>query len=180
LGGAPVSEHLPKRPPGHRTRPAVMATDSPGTSPEYAPPGRLRRPIARSGVTTWMPRRCDTSLVVRRSSWGLWCKSRDPIGYLGYSGGCTVCESAMSKLKRVATLFKGRHFDRDVIILGVRGYLRFKLSLRDLVERMAERGLSMAIRPSWVGCSATHRSSRNAGDDLPELWAIHGGSTRHT
>ena len=29
-------------------------------------------------------------------------------------------------------LFKGRHFDREIIILGVRWYLRFKLSLRDL------------------------------------------------
>ena len=35
------------------------------------------------------------------------------------------------------------HFDREVIILCVRWYLRFKLSLRDLVEMMAERGLSL-------------------------------------
>jgi transposase-like protein len=40
--------------------------------------------------------------------------------------------------------FEGRHFDREVIILCVRWYLRFKLSLRDLVEIMAERGLSLA------------------------------------
>src|SRR5580698_2839081 len=40
-------------------------------------------------------------------------------------------------------LFKGRHFDRDVVILCVRWNLRFKLSYRDLVEMMAERGLSM-------------------------------------
>ena len=39
---------------------------------------------------------------------------------------------------------RGSHFDREVIILCVRWYLRFKLSLRDLVEMMAERGLSMA------------------------------------
>ena len=44
----------------------------------------------------------------------------------------------------MAELFEGRHFDREVIILCVRWYLRFKLSLRDLVEMMAERGLSMA------------------------------------
>jgi len=50
----------------------------------------------------------------------------------------------MGKLKAVAELFEGRHFDREVIILCVRWYLRFKLSLRDLVEVMAERGLSMA------------------------------------
>ena len=50
----------------------------------------------------------------------------------------------MAKLKTVEELFKGRHFDRDVVILCVRWYLRFKLSLRDLVEMMVERGLSMA------------------------------------
>src|SRR5258708_16908334 len=50
----------------------------------------------------------------------------------------------MGKLKSVEELFEGRHFDREVIILRVRWYLRFKLSLRDLVEMMAERGLSMA------------------------------------
>jgi transposase-like protein len=41
-------------------------------------------------------------------------------------------------------LFAGCHFNREVIILCVRWYLRFKLSLRDLVEMMAERGLSLA------------------------------------
>jgi transposase-like protein len=41
-------------------------------------------------------------------------------------------------------LFDGRHFDREIIVLCVRWYLRFKLSFRDLVEMMAERGLSMA------------------------------------
>ena len=41
-------------------------------------------------------------------------------------------------------LFKGRHFDREVIIHSVRWYLRFKLSYRDLVEMMAERSLPLA------------------------------------
>jgi transposase-like protein len=41
-------------------------------------------------------------------------------------------------------LFAGRHFDREIIILCVRWYLRFKLSFRDLVEMMAERGLPLA------------------------------------
>jgi transposase-like protein len=50
----------------------------------------------------------------------------------------------MSKLKSLHDLFESRHFDREVIILCVRWYLRFKLSLRDLVEMMAERGLSIA------------------------------------
>jgi transposase-like protein len=41
-------------------------------------------------------------------------------------------------------LFKGRHFDREIIVLCVRRNLRYKLSFRDLVEMMGERGLSLA------------------------------------
>jgi transposase-like protein len=40
-------------------------------------------------------------------------------------------------------MFKGRHFDRSVILLCVRWYLSYGLSLRDLEEIMAERGLSV-------------------------------------
>ena len=38
----------------------------------------------------------------------------------------------MDKLESLEELFAGRHFDREVIILCVRWYLRFKLSLREL------------------------------------------------
>jgi transposase-like protein len=41
-------------------------------------------------------------------------------------------------------LFKGRHLEREIIVLCVQWYLRFKLGFRDLVEMMAERGLSLA------------------------------------
>ena len=61
-----------------------------------------------------------------------------------YDGGGAGGGVGMGKLMGVEQLFEGRHFDREVIILCVRWYLRFKLSLRDLVEMMAERGLSMA------------------------------------
>jgi transposase-like protein len=37
-----------------------------------------------------------------------------------------------------------RRFDQETIILCVRWYLRFKLNFRDLVEMMAERGISLA------------------------------------
>jgi transposase-like protein len=40
-------------------------------------------------------------------------------------------------------MFKGRHFDPSVILLCVRWYLAYNLSLRDLQEMMAERGLSV-------------------------------------
>jgi hypothetical protein len=40
-------------------------------------------------------------------------------------------------------LFKGRHFDQEIIILCVRWYITFKLSFRDLVQMMAERGITL-------------------------------------
>ena len=50
----------------------------------------------------------------------------------------------MSKLSGIESLFAWRHVDREVVILCVRWYLRYELSLRDLVEMMAERGLDLA------------------------------------
>ena len=41
-------------------------------------------------------------------------------------------------------LFKGRHFDWEIIVLCVRWYLSFKLSSRDLVQIMAERGVALS------------------------------------
>ena len=49
-----------------------------------------------------------------------------------------------NKLQSMDELFKGRHFEREIIILCVRWYLRYKLSLCDLAEMMAERGLVLA------------------------------------
>ena len=40
-------------------------------------------------------------------------------------------------------LFKGRHFEAEMIVLCVRWYLRFGLSFRDLEEMMAERRLKV-------------------------------------
>ncbi|MFD1793216.1 IS6 family transposase [Ochrobactrum teleogrylli] len=40
-------------------------------------------------------------------------------------------------------MFKGRHFDKSVILLCVRWYLAYNLSLRDLKEMMAERGIAL-------------------------------------
>jgi putative transposase len=55
-----------------------------------------------------------------------------------------LVEVGNEQLKIAEELFKGRHFDRGIVILCVRWDLRYKLSLRDLVEMMAERSLSMA------------------------------------
>ena len=40
-------------------------------------------------------------------------------------------------------LFKGRHFDGQIIILCVSWCTSFKLSLRDLVIMMADRGIPL-------------------------------------
>ena len=46
-------------------------------------------------------------------------------------------------------LFKGRHFEAEIIILCVRRYLRFSLSYRDLEELMAERNLKVDHVTIW-------------------------------
>ena len=44
-------------------------------------------------------------------------------------------------LRNRPAIFKGRHFEAEIIILCVRWYLRFGLSFRNLQEMMAERNL---------------------------------------
>jgi transposase-like protein len=53
-------------------------------------------------------------------------------------------------------MFKGRHFDRSVILLCIRWYLAYNLSLRNLEEMMAERGIS--VDHATVGRWAVHYS----------------------
>jgi putative transposase len=50
----------------------------------------------------------------------------------------------VNKLSSLEELLAGRHFGREVIILCVCWYLRYKLSFRDMVEMMAECGLNLA------------------------------------
>lgn len=44
------------------------------------------------------------------------------------------------------------HYPVDIIAQGVRGYLAYSLSLRNLEEMMAERGIVVdhSTRPRWV------------------------------
>ena len=76
-------------------------------------------------------------------------------------------------------LLKGRHFDREIIILCVRWYLRFKLSFRDLVEMMAERGISLAHTTIIAGIELMHRIRKGQfklgkrlvkGKTAPGIW----------
>jgi transposase-like protein len=50
----------------------------------------------------------------------------------------------MTRSASTQDLFKGRHFDREIIILCVRWYFGVKLSSRDLVAIIAEWGIVLA------------------------------------
>jgi len=51
-----------------------------------------------------------------------------------------------------STLFRGRHFRDEIIVLCLRWYLRYPLSYRNLEEMMAERGVQLdhATIARWV------------------------------
>ena len=60
----------------------------------------------------------------------------------------------MNQPPHLPSLFHGRHFDHSIIILCVRWYITYKLSYRDLVEMMAERGVDVSHTSilRWVQC----------------------------
>ena len=45
--------------------------------------------------------------------------------------------------RQVAIEFKGSHFERDVILWGVRWYVAFPISYRQLKEMMEDRGVEV-------------------------------------
>src|ERR1700681_1547150 len=54
---------------------------------------------------------------------------------------CHACARSFTAL--TATPFGGHHFPPDVIALAVRWYLRYRLSLADVAELLAERGVQV-------------------------------------
>jgi transposase-like protein len=86
----------------------------------------------------------------------------------------------MAKRQSLNELFRGRHVDQAIIIVCVRWYLRSKLSFRDLVEMMAERGLTPAHTTILRWVQRYVPDLRSAGIALPVTQARHGESTRHT
>jgi len=48
----------------------------------------------------------------------------------------------------MAISFKGAHFPKEVILMGVRWYVAYPLSTRHVEELLAERGASFPWRPS--------------------------------
>jgi transposase-like protein len=60
--------------------------------------------------------------------------------------------------------FKGSHFERGVILWGVRWYVAYPISYRQLEEMMVDRGVQVDHSTSIVGCSSMfHCLSRNFG-----------------
>ena len=51
---------------------------------------------------------------------------------------------------------RGRHFDQEIVVLCVRWYLSFKLSYRDLVVMMGERGIDLAHTDDLALGTALH------------------------
>src|SRR5712671_5176837 len=67
-------------------------------------------------------------------------------------------DEEMQRFVPIEDLFKGRHFDRQLIVLCVSWYTSFKLSLRDLVIMMADRGISVTHTTilRWVKLCCEH------------------------
>lgn len=74
-------------------------------------------------------------------------------------------------------MFKGRHFDQSVILLCLRWYLAYTLSLRDLEEMMAER---VEGRPCIAGSPTSRRSCWSASTGASVWSAASGIWTRRT
>lgn len=59
-------------------------------------------------------------------------------------------------------MFRGRHFDLALIILCLRWYITYKLSYRDVVDLMAERGIDVSHTTilRWVQCYVPESEKR--------------------
>jgi transposase-like protein len=86
----------------------------------------------------------------------------------------------MARFVPIAELFKGRHFDREIVVMCVRSYLGFKLSYRDLVTMMIERGIDLPHTTilRWVQYYSPEFEKR--WNRYARLLAVHGDVTRRT
>jgi hypothetical protein len=88
-------------------------------------------------------------------------------------------ETMAQRTKPRNPLFGGRWFEDEIIIVCLRWYFRYKLSYRDLVEMMAERGLLIAHTTILRWAVQYAETFRNAADfGTNSRWAGLGGATR--
>jgi predicted dehydrogenase len=78
----------------------------------------------------------------------------------------------MSRFVPVEELFKGRHFNQEIVVLCVRWYLSFKLSFRDLVA-MAGKDVYVEKSPSltvWEGRKMIESSRKTSESSWSASW----------
>ena len=81
---------------------------------------------------------------------------------------CQACGRRLTT--RSGSAFSGYRFPDEVIALAVRWYLRYRLSYADVVEWLAERGMSVVRPRSTIGSAASrHASSRRHGPTAPKV-----------
>jgi transposase-like protein len=85
----------------------------------------------------------------------------------------------MQRFVPVEALFKGRHFNGQIIIRCVSWYTRFKWSLRDLVILRADRATPLTHSTILLWSSVIGRNWGSAVADRLVRWADPGGWT-HT
>ena len=68
---------------------------------------------------------------------------RSPLFWFWCKQAAIRDDGRMQPYVPVEALFKGRHFDGQIIMVCVSWYTSFKLSLRDLVIMMADRGIEL-------------------------------------
>src|SRR6202035_2668401 len=74
--------------------------------------------------------------------------------------------------------YRRRRFQPEVIELCVRWYLTYRLSYRDLVEMLAERGVVVSHTTIYRWVQHTCPSSTGGGLAMPRPSTPHGGSMR--
>ena len=122
-----------RRPPGAPGEPRARRARP------YAPDMQSCRLQGTSAGPEPFKSQAASAEALRECSRRFWCEA-----WVWRIFGDKLAGDELPSMLNVDDLFKGRHFDREIIVLCVRWYLRYKLSFRDLVEMMAERGLSLA------------------------------------
>lgn len=83
---------------------------------------------------------CDSKTIAK--------KGKTSLGYQSYK--CSSCERKFNE--RTGTEFNFLEYPTDVVLLAVRWYLMYKLSLRDICEMFLERGFEFSHETvrNWV------------------------------
>lgn len=66
-------------------------------------------------------------------------------------------------------IYRGRRFQPEIIELCVRWYLTYRLSYRDLVEMLAERGVTVAHTAIYRGIRYVYRAVDKFGKTVDSL-----------